>query len=178
MINQKRIEEAKSNFDMYLRDSLIKKERNESAFNTYIKNSDLSLKLAEKLINDKLKPYLWVVVCSYYSMFYMANAVLLKLGYKTSHKIVHKVISEALIVLVMNQLKKELLEEYEKIRDDALEIASSKSEDIIENYNFEMDKRSKFQYEMSEEIKLEKAKTSLARAKEFVFEMKKLLDNK
>jgi uncharacterized protein (UPF0332 family) len=178
MIDKKRIEEAKNNFDIYLREGLIKKERNEAAFNTYIKNSDLSLKLAEKLMNDELNPYLWVVVCSYYSMFYMANAVLLKLGYKTSHKIVHKVTSDALIVLVMNKLKKELLEEYEKIRDDALEIASAKAEDIIENYSFEMDKRSKFQYEMSEEIKLEKAKTSLARAKEFVFEMKKLFEGK
>lgn len=178
MINQKRIEEAKNNFDSYLREGLIKKERNEAAFNTYIKNSDLSLKLAEKLINDELKPYLWVVVCSYYSMFYIANAVLLKLGYKISYKIVHKVTNDALIVLVMNKLKKELLEEYEKIMDDALEIASAKAENIIENYNFEMDKRSKFQYEMSEEIKLEKAKTSFARAKEFVFEMRKLLENK
>jgi len=178
MIDMKRIEEAKNNFNGYLRDGLIKKERNEAAFNTYLKNSDLSLKLAEKLINDELKPYLWVVVCSYYSMFYIANAVLLKLGYKTSHKIVHKVTSDSLIVLVLNKLKKELLEEYEKIKDDALDIASARAEDIIENYNFEMDKRSKFQYEMSEGIKLEKAKTSLSRAKEFVFEMKKLLEDK
>src|SRR4030043_644868 len=112
MIDKKRVEEAKNNFDNYLREGLIKKEKNEAAFNTYIKNSDLSLKLAEKLINDELKPYLWVIVCSYYSMFYIANAVLISLGYKTSHKIVHKVTSEALIVLVMNKLKRELLEEY------------------------------------------------------------------
>jgi len=178
MIDKKRVEEAKNNFNNYLREGLIKKERNEIAFNTYVKNSNLSLKLAEKLINDELKPYLWVIVCSYYSMFYIANAVLINLGYKTAHKIVHKVTSEALIVLVMNKLKKELLEEYEKIRDDALEIASAKAEEIIKNYDFEMNKRSKFQYEMTEEIKEQKARTSLSRAKEFVFEMKKLLEDK
>lgn len=178
MIDKKRKEEAKKNFDQYLREGLIKKERNESAFETYIQNSELSLKIAEKLMKDDLNPYLWVIVCSYYSMFYMANAVLLSLGYKTSDKIVHKVTSDALIVLVLNRLKKELLEEYEKIRDDALEIASVKAEDLIKTYDFELNKRSKFQYEMSEKIKEFKAKTSLERAKEFVFEIKKLLKNK
>ena len=175
MIDQKRVKEAKSNFDRYLREGLIKKEENESAFNTYFKNSDLSLKVAEKLIRDDLKPYLWVVVCSYYSMFYIANAILLNLGYKTRDKIVHKVTSDALITLVLNRLKKELIEEYEKIMKDALEIASSKAEEIVQGYNYEMDKRSKFQYEMSDEIKESKARTSLERAKEFVFEMKKLI---
>ncbi len=114
MIDKKRKEEAKSNFDRYLREGLIKKERNEAAFNTYFKNSELSLRIAEKLMKDELNPYLWVIVCSYYSMFYMANAVLNNLGYKTSDKIVHKVTSDALIVLALNKLKKELLEEYEK----------------------------------------------------------------
>jgi uncharacterized protein (UPF0332 family) len=176
MIDKKRIEESRINFNIYLRDGLIKKEKNETAFYTYLKNSDLSLKVAEKLMNDnELKPYLWVVVCSYYSMFYIANAVLINLGYKTGEKIVHKVTSDALIFLVLNKLKKGLLEEYEAIRDDALEIASAKAEEIVKNYDFELDKRSKFQYEMSEEAKESKAKTSLERAKEFVFEMKKLL---
>src|SRR3989344_4267654 len=112
MIDQKRIKEAKSNFDRYLREGLIKKERNEVAIYTYLKNSELSLKIAEKLVKDELKPFLWVIVCSYYSMFYAANAVLSNLGYKTVDEIVHKVTSDALIVLVLNKLKKELLEEY------------------------------------------------------------------
>ena len=176
MIDKKKIDEAKRNFDSYLREGLLKREKNETALDTYLKNSDLSLKVAQKLMEDEIKPYLWVIVCSYYSMFYIANAVLLTLGYKTSDKIVHKVTSDTLIVLVLDRLKKELLEEYEKIRDDALEIASSKAEDIIKSYDFEMDKRSRFQYQMSEEVKEQKAKTSLERAKEFIFEMKKLLE--
>jgi len=176
MIDKKKIDEAKRNFDSYLKEGLLKREKNETALDTYLKNSDLSLKVAQKLMEDEIKPYLWVIVCSYYSMFYIANAVLLTLGYKTSDKIVHKVTSDTLIVLVLDRLKKELLEEYEKIRDDALEIASSKAEDIIKSYDFEMDKRSRFQYQMSEEVKEQKAKTSLERAKEFIFEMKKLLE--
>ena len=39
----------------------------------------------------------------------------------------------------------------------------------------EMDKRSRFQYNMTETIQEQKANTSLKRAREFVIEMKKLL---
>ena len=108
-------------------------------------------------------------------MFYMTNAVLLHLGYKTQDKVVHKVTSDALIVLVLHRLTKELLEEYEQIRDDALEIANARSEQLIESYTTELEKRSRFQYNMLEETKEAKAKTSLERATHFVFEMKKLL---
>ena len=38
-----------------------------------------------------------------------------------------------------------------------------------------MEKRSIFQYESTEQIKQAKAKTSLDRAKTFIFEMKKLI---
>ena len=131
--------------------------------------------LAEECMNSTLGPHLWVVVISYYSMFYIANAVLLQLGYKTGSKIVHKVTSDALVVLVMDKIKKDLLEEYEDTKEDALEIASIKSEEIIGFYSMEMDKRSRFQYNMTETIQEQKADTSLKRAREFMLEMKKLL---
>lgn len=175
MINKKRIKEAKNNFANYLQERLIKKERNDTAKAMYIKNADLSLNLAEECMNSSLKPYIWVVVVSYYSMFYIANAVLLELGYKTGDKIVHKVTNDALIVLVMDRIKKGLLEEYENAKEDALEIASVKSDEIIELYGLEMDKRSRFQYNMTESIQEQKANTSLKRARQFMFEMKKLL---
>jgi uncharacterized protein (UPF0332 family) len=175
MIDAKQKKEAKHNFDNYLSEELIKKEKNEAARKMYLKNAELSLALAEECINSALKPYLWVVVISYYSMFYIANAVLLNLGYKTRDKIVHKVTSDALIVLVMDKIKKGLLEEYEDAKEDALEIASVRSEELITFYSLEMDKRSRFQYDMSESIQEQKAKTSLKRAREFMLEMKKLL---
>lgn len=175
MIDKKRIEEAQQNFRHYLEDGLLKKGQQNLAKEKYLNNADLSLNVANELMNSPSKPYLWVIVVSYYSMFYIANAVLLHLGYKTQEKIVHKVTSEALIVLVLHRLTKELLEEYEKIRDDALEIASIKAEQLIESYAQELDKRSLFQYNMLEETKEAKARTSLARAAAFVFEMKKLL---
>ena len=175
MIDANKKKEAKQNFDKYLQDGLIKKEKNETARQMYIKNAEQSLNLAEECMNSALRPYLWVVVISYYSMFYIANAVLLQLGYKTGSKVVHKVTSDALIVLVMDKIKKGLLEEYEDTKEDALEIASIKSEEIIAFYSMEMDKRSRFQYNMTETIREQKANTSLKRAREFMLEMKKLL---
>ncbi len=175
MIDDSRKKEAHVHFNGYLEEGLLKKEKNELAMNKYIENADLSLKLAYELMQSPLKPYLWVIVTSYYSMFYMANAVLLHFGYKTQNKIVHKITSDALIVLVLSKLQKELLEAYEAIQSDALEIASAQAESVIESYFLELDKRSKFQYNMLEQTKEAKARTSLARASDFVFELRKLL---
>jgi len=175
MIDAQQKKEAKQNFDRYLKDGLLKKEINETARQMYIKNAELSVQLAEECMNSSLKPYLWIVVISYYSMFYISNAVLLNIGYKTGDKIVHKVTSDALIVLIMDRIRKELLEEYQDVKEDALEIASIKSEELVQLYALELEKRSRFQYNMIESIQEQKAKTSLKRAKEFILEMKKLL---
>lgn len=175
MIDEIRKKQSQKNFTKYLQEGLLKKEHNPLAMDRYMENADLSLKTAAELINSQLKPYLWVIVISYYSMFYVANAVILHYGYKTQDKIAHKVTSDALITLVLDKLKKELLEDYESMQKDALEIASTKAESVIESYSLELDKRSRFQYNMLEQTKMAKAQTSLKRASEFVFEMKKLL---
>ncbi|MBN2368395.1 hypothetical protein JXC34_05235 [Candidatus Woesearchaeota archaeon] len=178
MLDEKRIQEAKSNVDKYLEDTLLKKETNETAKKMYIENSNLSLETANRLSNIEsldFKPYLWIIVTSYYSMYYIANAVLLNIGYKVGTKVSHKVTSDALIVFVRNKLKKELIQDYEDEKETALEIISIKTDSIIQSFELERGKRSKFQYQMDEEIKKGKAMTSLDRAKKFVFEMKKLL---
>src|SRR3990167_3067995 len=108
-------------------------------------------------------------------LFVSFAIVLLELGYKTGDKVVHKVTNDALIVLVTDKIKKGLMEEYETAKKDALEIASIKSDEIIGLYTLELDKRSRFQYDMAESIREQKANTSLKRAKEFMLEMKKLL---
>jgi len=164
MIDQKRKKEAETNFKNYLEEGLLKKETNQLAKDKYIENSELSLKLSHEIMQSSLKPYIWVIVTSYYSMFYIANAVLLHYGYKTQEKITHKVTSDALIVLILDKLKKELLEDYEDMQQDALEIANAKAESIIETYSLELDKRSRFQYNMLEQTQENKAKTSLKRA--------------
>lgn len=178
MLSDKRIKEAESNVRRYINEALLKKEKNEAAKLMYIENSDLSLETAEKLLSletETYKPYLWVIVSSYYSMYYIANAVLLEIGYKVGSRISHKVTSDALIVFVRDKLNKEFIEEYENLKEDALELISSRTDNLLESFDFEREKRSKFQYRMDEELKKSKALTSLERAKHFVFEMKKLL---
>ena len=178
MLDKKRIQEAESNVQQYLQEGILKKQINKTAMGMYIENSELSLQTAQKILSLESKdyqPYLWVIVTSYYSMYYISNAVLLKLGYKVGDKISHKVTADALIVFVRNRFKKQLLVEYEDTKEDALELMSQRADAIIKNLDFEREKRSRFQYQMDEKAKREKALTSLERAKGFVFEMKKLL---
>ena len=178
MLDEKRIKEAESNVRRYLQDNLLKKQMNETAKVMYIENAELSLETARKLLALESKdylPYLWIIVTSYYSMYYIANAVLLKLGYKVGDKVSHKVTADSIIVFVRDKLKKSLLEEYEDVQKDALELISQRADVLLKSLDEEREKRSKFQYQMDEQAKKGKALTSLERAKEFVFEMKKLL---
>ena len=178
MLDEKRIKEAESNVRQYQQDNMLKKQTNETAKAMYIENSDVSLQTAKKLLSlesKEYKPHLWVIVSSYYSMYYIANAVLLRLGYKVGDKVSHKVTTDALIVFVRNKLKKNLLQEYEDTKEDALELMSQRADLLLKTLDYEREKRSKFQYQMDEQAKRGKAQTSLERAKEFVFEMKKLL---
>ena len=142
-------------------------------YQTYLKNSAESLNVANELFKNKTSS-LWVVVSSYYSMFYIASAYIYKKGYKAGSEIVHQVINEALIGFSKNDLEKHFLEEYEEEKEKAL----SASSNLLDSYEFERTKRSRFQYETTEEIKESKAKTSLERAKNFVAVMRQLLNKK
>ncbi len=178
MIDERRIKEAESNVRQYLNEGLLKKATNETAKQMYVENSNLSLETAQKLLSletEKYKPYLWIIVSSYYAMYYIANAVLLNIGYKVGDKISHKVTSDALIVFAREKLKKELLEEYEDSKENAQDLISSKTDSLLQSLDLEREKRSKFQYRTDESIKKAKALTSLSRAKDFVFETKKLI---
>lgn len=122
MLSNERIKEAESSVRLYLVDGLIKKEKLRSiVFETYLRNHRESLLIARKLFNENLSN-LWVVVISYYSMFYIANALLYKLGYKVGSKVTHKVTSDALIVFVRNKLKDHLIDDYELATNEALTI--------------------------------------------------------
>ena len=169
MLSKESIKRAKNNFANYQREGLIKKVAlNKNILAILTQNSEESLIEAQKTSSA-----LWKIVMSYYSMFYIANAVLLKNGYKVGDQIAHKVTSDALIVLVKEKLNKELLENYEEARNQAL--STMKADEIIQSFEYERAKRSKFQYTTTEKAKENKAQTSINRAKEFMLAMKKLL---
>ena len=176
MLDEKRIRVAEDGVKGYLAEGLLKKtkEADVNILNTFRKNSDESLRVADLLFKNS-SSWLWTVVCSYYSMYYIANAVLYRLGYKVGDKIVHKITADALVVFVRGRLKKEMLQSFEEAKNEALELAGVRADELIESFDFERIKRSRFQYEMTEDVKKNKAETSLKRSKEFVFEMEKLL---
>lgn len=164
-MDEKRIKIAEQNFRNYLQEGKIKKvdNFNKLIYQTYLRNSDESLTVANQLFQNKTSS-LWVVVASYYSMFYMACAYLYKLGYKPGQEIVHQVVNESLIIHGRHKIKKHLLENYAEEKEKALIIVDN----YLNNYEREKAKRASFQYQTTEEIKESKAKTSLNRAKEFV----------
>jgi len=175
MLDRRRIKEAENNVRSYLDEGLLKKTTmNKQIMDVLLRNAKESLRVAEE-VHQRGFSELWVIVCSYYAMYYYANAVLLKIGYKVGNKIVHRVTSDALIVFVRNKLKENFIEDFEEAKEEALELAGVKADEIIESFEFERIKRTKFQYEMAEIVKKTKAETSLNRAKKFVFEMEKLL---
>jgi uncharacterized protein (UPF0332 family) len=170
-MDEKRLKVAENNFRNYLKNNLIRKvDFMDIIYGTYLNNSLESLNVAEEIFKNKTSS-LWVVVSSYYSMFYIACAYIYKKGYKAKGEIVHQVINEALIILSRSDLQKHFLDEYEEEKDKAL----SASNNLLDNYESEKVKRASFQYETTETIKEAKAKTSLERAKNFVAVMRLLL---
>ncbi|MBT3404552.1 HEPN domain-containing protein [Candidatus Woesearchaeota archaeon] len=172
-MDEKRIKQAEDNFKNYLKDGKIINvdKQNPLIYETYLKNARESLSVANLLFKN-VSSSLWVVVSSYYSMFYIACAYLYKLGYKTRHEIVHQVINEALIVQGRHKIKNHLLKAYEIGKDEALSV----SDNYLTKYGFEKVKRSTFQYETTENIKKSKAQTSLERAKEFLTLIENILE--
>jgi len=173
-MDEKRVKKAENNFKNFLRDGLIKRDIfQDIIYQTYLRNATESLNVANEIFKNKTSS-LWVVVSSYYSMFYIASAYLYKKGYKTGQEIVHQVVNEALVVLSKSDLEKYFLEEYEEEKEKAL----AASENLFKDYEFEKTKRARFQYETTEEIKESKAQTSLKRAKNFVAVIRQLLSEK
>jgi len=175
MLDKNRIREAEDSVKSYLDDGLLKKAvTDRQVMDILLRNAKESLRVAEE-VHQKNLSELWVIVCSYYAMYYYANAVLLKFGYKVGEKIVHKVTSDAMIVYVRGKLKASLIEEYEQTKEEALNLAGIKADSLIESLEFERNKRSLIQYKTLEIEKQSKARTSLQRAKEFAKEMDKLI---
>jgi len=164
-MDELKIKQAENNFRNYLNEGKIKKidNPNKLIYDTYLRNARESLDSSIQLFQNKTSS-LWVVVTSYYSMFYMACAYLYKLGYKPGNEIIHQVVNESLIVQGRHKIKNHLLENYSEAKENALIIVDN----YLENYEREKSKRSSFQYQTTEEVKENKAKTSLNRAKEFL----------
>lgn len=201
MIEKERIEEARRNVKQYLDDGLLKvKDKDAPKFvGFFMKNAESSLQTASILqeisdqqalkstlkVSTDFESYLWVIVSSYYSMFYAATALLASQGIRVTGQIVHKVTADALLhFFVSNEKLAKLLEQYEEAKaagleligkEDLMKSMQKKANELIVAYESERKKRSRFQYDIGIQAKRGYAQTSLDRARDFVFEISKIL---
>jgi uncharacterized protein (UPF0332 family) len=109
----------------YLNEGLVTKvSKKEIVLSTFLNNHDSSLKLATKTFLDKDSD-LWVVVISYYSMFYLANAYIYSKGYKIGSYSVHKITLDILEEFISTNLQKDIITLYSLSAQEALDLASS-----------------------------------------------------
>jgi uncharacterized protein (UPF0332 family) len=201
VIEKERIEEAKRNVKQYIDEGLLKvKDKDAPKFvSFFMKNAESSLQTASILqeisdehtvksilkVSSDFESYLWVIVSSYYSMFYAATALLASQGMRATGQIVHKVTGDALIhFFVSNEKLAKLLEQYEDTkavgleligREELMKSMQKKANELIVAYESERKKRSRFQYDIGVQAKRGYAQTSIERAKEFVFEIRKIV---
>ncbi len=148
-----------------------------------------SLQISKRILeisedeNDPLEGYMWVINTSYYCMFYAATSLLAHFNHKINSEIgIHKLTFHALVYYFLvddNKLQKHFIEEYKEAYENAeqlLQISEEKAIEMVEHFNFEQSKRSRFTYEVGEIAERNKAKTSLKRAEEFLIEVRKIIE--
>ncbi len=193
MKTEKEIKIIESNINIYLKEGLFKKGNYDNLKEFYIKTAKKTLQTADVLMQisenneikkkvrllDDFETYLWVITTSYYSMFYILNALFAKNGIKIGDKIAHKVSSDVFYYYFIknNKIAKELFEIYEEAKEQAIDLIrySEQAEKLFQDLEYEREKRHKFQYDMTESIKRSYAQTSLKRAKDFSNEIELLL---
>lgn len=198
MLNDKKLKEIEKNVARLRNEGEIaKNEKYKRLSEFYTENALMSLNTAKILdnisnetsvkrqldfIDDNFETYLWIINTSYYSMFYMAGALLAKIGIKIKSTIgVHLKTFEALIYYfyLNKKLAKHYIEEYQEAQQETQELLGLmqiKAKNLMKKYDSEMDKRSNFTYNIGVKAKENKATTSLKRAVEFYNECLRIMD--
>jgi len=195
MIDEKKLRETESRVKQFINEGIIKSKEKPEHVDFFIKNADDSIDSAKALFElstnhqkqeslgfTSFNGLLWVVNASYYSMFYMARALLENSGIKIKADLsIHAVTFDAVIYYfyLTGKLQKEFLEDFIEAKEDAAEIlGKQKADELMEEYFFEKKKRCTFTYDMGTVLVQSKAKTSLERAQRFRRELKKIIDKR
>lgn len=193
MLDEKKLKEAEKRVKQFISEGIIKSKGKPEYVDFFIKNADDSVDSAKALFELSTNPQkqeslgftsfnglLWVVNASYYSMFYMARALLESNGIKIKADLsIHAVTFDAMVYYfyLTGRLQKEFLEDFIETKEDAAELlGKQKADELMEDYFFEKKKRSTFTYDMGIVLVESKAKTSLERAQKFRRELKKIID--
>jgi len=192
MLDEKKLKEAESRVKQYLNEGLIKTKQQKEFVDFFLSNADKSLNSANALYDlsiDKdmqtktgyldFDGFLWVVNACYYSMFYMARALLENEGIKIKSDLsVHLVTFDAMInfFYLNGKLQKRLIEDFAEAKEEAADLlGKQKADALMEDYFWEKGKRSTFTYNTKEIVIKAKAKTSIDRAKKFNEEIRKII---
>lgn len=193
MLDDKKLKEVQSRVKNYVSDGIIKTRGNKEFVDFFVNNSRDSLNSANALFDlstDKgmqektgyhnFDGFLWVINASYYSMFYMARALLEKGGIKLKSDLsIHAITFDALVYFfyLTGKLQKKFIEDFAEAKEDAAELlGKQKADELIEEYFFEKGKRATFTYETGAIVIQSKAKTSLERAKRLNIEIRKMIE--
>lgn len=197
MLDDKKLEGIKKNIAMLRNEGEITKdEKNKKLVEFYIENAltslntakilndvseDASIKKKFDFIDDSFETYLWIINASYYSMFYMAGALLAKTGIKLKSSIgIHEKTFQALVFYfyLTKKIARHYIEEFRESQEESQELLGmmqKKVKDLMLKYDFEMDKRARFTYNIGVKAKENKALTSLNRAVEFYNECLRII---
>ncbi len=192
MLDDKKIEEARRNAVKSINSGAIIKTSESRYVDFFIKNAKDSLDSAKILFdistNERTKNtlgmpnfngFLWVINSGYYSMFYMARALLESIGVKIkSEESIHFLVFNALVYYFYStgKLEKHFIEDFENAQEESSEIIGrEKAKEMIGNYSSEKEKRARFTYEIGKIAMKNKAETSLRRAIKFNEEVRKIL---
>ena len=192
MLEDKRLKEAQLRVKQYLDNGAIKTKQQKEFVDFFLSNAEKSLNSANALYDlstDKdmqqktgyvnFDGFLWVVNACYYSMFYMARALLENEGIKIKSDLsVHAITFDAVVnfFYLNGKLQKKLIEDLADAKKEASELlGKQKADQLIEDYFWEKGKRATFTYNTKEIVIKAKANTSLERAKQFNQEIKRII---
>lgn len=193
MLDNKKLEQIKKRIKRFLDEGIISKKKNDLYVNFFLENSINSLETADALFklstelssSEKLgfvnfNGFLWVINASYYSMFYLARALIEKNKLKlNTEQSIHALTFDVLVYFffLTGRLKRILIDDLEYAKDEATQLlGQKKAEELINSYMSEKSKRAEFTYETGKRAMEAKAKTSLERAKRFNQEIRKIIN--
>lgn len=153
----------------------------------FLNKSIMSLNVAKKLLEmqnkEDINANMWIINTSYYAMFFAATALLAHHNHKINSEVeIHKLTYHALVYYFIkqeNKLKYTFASDYKDAVEDAeqlLQLGQKQIEKLITDLDYEQDKRKRYTYEMAQEAETQKAETSLNRAKEFVDQIKRMVE--
>mgnify|MGYP006288431193 FL=1 len=150
MIDEKKVKQTEIRIKQFISEGVIKTKEKPMHVDFFIKNADDSVDSAKALFeistNDEKQKslgftsfngLLWVVNASYYSIFYMARALLENSGIRIKADLsIHAVTFDAVVYFfyLTGKLQKEFLEDFIEAKEEAAEIlGKQKADELMED---------------------------------------------